>query len=181
MTSNRGVGAGGANTNKNGKYFETLIENKIRDRCSNIINYKTHSKFVFDDKELTYVPQNKLFKYTGCTGFNKLHGAKHPDQAFIDENNNIISIVEVKYQQGSGSAVEKLQTAQAKIFSYQQTMGDKYKIRYSYGLSNWFSDNAKGEIDYLNHLGVKYFWVEEESGIDNIIQWILDDSSQSPQ
>ena len=118
---NRGTGAGGANTNKNGKKYEkeTLLSN----------NYKTIEKKQIENngKEYEIIKFNKNnIKYVHLeqSAFNmymeeqkekkeniiSAPGCCNPDDCYVDDKNKKIFIIEKKFQQTSGSVEEKIQT-----------------------------------------------------------------------
>jgi hypothetical protein len=84
------------------------------------------------------------------TSICKAHGCKNPDECFIDKNRKTIFIIEKKFQQVGGSVCEKIQTPDFKVWQYRRTF-PLYQIVYIYCLSEWFKDNCKAELEYLQH------------------------------
>ena len=91
-TKNKGTGAGGANTNVNGKLFENKTDNSfellnIGYEYENInLNTKNNKHFKvlskkFDDKKVTFVNQSKLKTYMKLKYDKELY--RHPDEAYI--------------------------------------------------------------------------------------------------
>ena len=105
---NKGTGAGGANTNKNGLPYEEMTD--LEDRYSNLEGLAKNVKRIkYTGIEKEYVVTKKRGFINYLKNRNKynldvkpLHGAKEPDEAFIDEKNKIIYIIEKKFQQTSG-------------------------------------------------------------------------------
>jgi len=175
---NRGTGAGGANTNKNGLDFERIVDLKKNCIIVSTINEINEIKFKGTDKIFIEVPKKKLQKYMKSkdkmnTKISIAHGCKEPDEAYIDEDKKVLFIIEKKYQQCNGSACEKIQTGLFKRGHYGKIYPE-YKIEYIYCLSNWFIENCVSEIEYLNEENFKIFFGEEniEENIKDIIKFI---------
>lgn len=172
---NKGKGAGGANTNKNGLPYEEMTELKTHysvlksDKNLNEITFKEHN-----EKKYILLYKGQLFRYMNnkmSHEFSKAHGCKQPDECFIDEESKYIFIIEKKFQQTSGSVCEKIGTPHSKIWHYSRTFPD-YKIIYIYCLSDWFKVNCKCEIDYLAFHNYPYFWGNSETYKEDIIDFI---------
>ena len=177
MNINRGTGAGGKNTNKNGLNYEEItdLNNKITIKEN---YFKNCSKIVFNCN------QNKIFISTKQGGFLKFmkkykniniesgHGCKYPDECYIQLEEKTIFIIEKKFQQTSGSVCEKIQTPDFKLWQYQRLFPD-FKIIYIYCLSDWFKENCKAELEYLRHKNIPYFWGSSKTYKDEIIHYIL--------
>ena len=108
---NKGTGAGGSNTNKNGLLYENQKDiNTEYDIIDENKNY-TIIKFKNYDKKFITGTKKQFMKYLDDLenkNIKKLHGTKEPDNWFINDNN--IFILELKFQQCNGSTCEKLQT-----------------------------------------------------------------------
>jgi hypothetical protein len=173
---NRGTGAGGKNTNKNGLPYEYITE--LSTEYDIINKYPFYSLISFKTSE-------KLFKYTKQSNFKKcmrdkilsnipaVHGTHSPDECYIDEEDKIVFIIEKKFQQCSGSVCEKIQTADCKRRNYQKRIPD-YKIVYMYCLSDWFKDNCKAELEYLQDINIPVFWGSDKNYKNSIIKSIID-------
>ena len=179
---NRGTGAGGSNTNKNGLSYEKKTD--LDDMIMIISTNKDHQviKFVGYDKCFMKTKQANFFKcmkdHTDSS-VEKLHGCKHPDECYIDKEAKNIFIIEKKFQRGSGSNCEKLQTAPSKRDNYSETFPG-FNIIYMYCLSDWFEANCKGELKVLNDKNIPYFWGSSKTYKDDIINFIINykDSSK---
>lgn len=137
---NRGTGAGGSNTNKNGLSYEeiTTLDDRItiirKNKFSNIIKFNDNKKL------FTKTKQANLFKCMNDetnTNIEKAHGCKNPDECYIDKDLKNMFIIEKKFQQCSGSVCEKIQTPDFKLWQYSRTFPD-YTIIYIFCLSDWF-------------------------------------------
>jgi hypothetical protein len=164
LINNRGTGAGGANTNKNGKMhektclLETEWENEMptEDGQGLIITFK-------DDPTRTfiYATQAKFTKHMKSQydcNVNKLHGCKYPDQAIIDKYKRprTLHIMEGKYQNHGGSVCEKIQSASWKKENYEKQF-PRWRINYMYVLSRYFEEKCKAELEMLEKYKIPYF------------------------
>ena len=181
---NKGTGAGGANTNKTGLSYERLTE--LNDRINEIEKYENHIVITFDicdDKQFIKTEQFQFLKYMEKgkkinKSIPKAHGCKKPDECYIDEENKKIFIIEKKFQQCSGSACEKIQTALFKK-DYYGIMCPEYEIIYIYCLSDWFKTHCKAELEYLEYKKVPVFFGNSDTYKDDIINFIIKNISPS--
>ena len=172
---NKGTGAGGSNTNKNGLSYEELTE--LNDRITILKERKCSSEINFDDDKKPFIKakQANLFKYMKDeinTNIEKAHGCKNPDECYIDKDLKNMFIIEKKFQQCSGSVCEKIQTPDFKLWQYSRTFPD-YNIIYIYCLSDWFKKNCIAELEYLDFKNVRYFWGSSKTYKDDIINFII--------
>jgi hypothetical protein len=161
----KGIGAGGANTNKNGLSYEKLTEldseYKVVDTYphAKTITFNCNPSFTF-----YYTKQSHFYKHMDkhvnkevC----KAHGCKNPDECYIHEPSKTIFIIEKKFQQVGGSVCEKIQTPDFKIWQYERSFPD-FTIVYMYCLSHWFKENCKAELEYLEYKKIPVFWGNKE-------------------
>ena len=172
---NKGTGAGGKNTNKNGLSYEEMTD--LTDRITILENNKFFSKIIFNINKKCFIKtqQANLFKYMNNeinTDIKKAHGCKNPDECYIDEELKNIFIIEKKFQQCGGSVCEKIQTPDFKLWQYSRTFPN-YNIIYIYCLSDWFKENCKAELEYLDFKNIRYFWGNSESYKDDMINFII--------
>jgi hypothetical protein len=176
---NNGTGAGGSNTNKNGLQFETMKDLSTEYSCISI--HDAHKEIQFNKfKGIVLITgkKNQLRKFLMKEQDSEvplLHGAKEPDTWFIKEN--ILFIVEMKFQQGGGSVVEKLQTSKEKIRNYR----DRYPLKeivYIYCLSDWFRHGALAELYYLKKDNIPYYWGENANFKDELVDYIINYKSK---
>lgn len=176
--TNRGTGAGGANTNKNGLSYELLTELDSEYEKVSTTKYKnTYGiRFRVDKNELfTVTKQANLFKFMGeyvNKGISRAHGCKNPDECFIHERSKTMFIIEKKFQTMSGSVCEKIQTGLFKRHHYSDIFPD-YNIHYIYCLSDWFNVNCKAELEYLVKEKIPVFWGSSLTYKEDIIVFIL--------
>lgn len=172
---NKGTGAGGANTNKNGLKFEEVAD--LKDRYESIIRRKIGSEVKFKGYSRTFIEVSKsaLHKYMEKIGEKNMTlkpaaGCKKPDEAYIDLERKNIFIIEKKFQQISGSADEKLQTGCFKQLHYKELFPN-FKIYYMYCLSDWFK-REESALKYLKDNGIPVFWGNSETCKEKIIEFI---------
>lgn len=179
VSKNRGAGAGGSNTNKNGLLFEknTLLDDKLN-VVERVQNGKAKNSYYLKvdlmGRHLLKVEKGGLKSYLESRGdFNK-NCEKHlqPDEALIDAENKIIYVLEKKFQTGAGSVDEKLQTGLFKKEFYEEQYQD-YCIRYAYVLSDWFKkDKYNPEMRFLKKYNIPVFWASSENYFQQIVEWL---------
>lgn len=177
-SKNRGTGAGGSNTNKNGLPYEELTD--LNDMVTVVQQSTLYSKVTFSsDVRKTFIKtkQANLFKYMNSinelnTHVEKAHGCKNPDECYIDTVSKNMFVIEKKFQQCSGSVCEKIQTGPFKLWQYTRTF-PKYKIVYVYCLSAWFKENCKSELEYLAQQGIPVFWGNSTTYKQDIVDFIV--------
>ena len=175
--NNNGTGAGGARTNATGLGFEDVASLEQYYSISKSNNIGTLIKFNQSDKTFLHLKKKELSKWSLTLGneYNnipKLHGTKEPDDCFINLDNKIIIIIEKKFQQGSGSVAEKLQTPINKIRNLKRRY-PKYKIYYIYWLSEWFQTNTQAELLDLKEDLIPYFIGISENTKIRVISQII--------
>lgn len=185
--TNRGTGAGGANTNANG----IKLEKKTRDAYTSICNVvkvlvKTTAKYKVEEvnvngRILNRAPEGAFRSWDKLNGFSKdnedyknrgLHGAKNPDDAFIDMVNNIIYWIECKVQENTGSKCEVLQTYNHKIRNLKERYPG-YTINYIYVLDSNFRKLCSKEISYMIEDNITIVWADDdnfEEKLKNVIE-----------
>ena len=101
----------------------------------------------------------KFLEEEGVDWRSKLSKRLLPDDALLVIVRKTLFIIEVKYQQVSGSVDEKLQTCDFKSKQYVKLVQDlKLKVEYVYVLGEWFKDPAyKDVLDYINSVNC-YYW-----------------------
>lgn len=154
---------GGANTNKNGLAYEevtALLSNlSIQDH-----NYISLKKNDF----LKFLKEKKIINDSKKIG----HGCKKPDECFLNEEKKIIIIIEKKFQKRGGSVCEKIQTVDFKLWQFRKLLPD-HQVHYVYCLSNWFKENCKSELEYLQSKNIPVFWGEEKNYKKDIENFII--------
>ena len=104
-----------------------------------------------------------LYKFLETKGVNwkKILSKKLlPDDALYVILNNILYIIELKYQQVGGSVDEKLQTCDFKKKQYKKLMSQlNIDVEYIYILSDWFRNPSyKDVLDYIISVGCQYYF-----------------------
>jgi hypothetical protein len=172
---NRGMGAGGSNTNKNGLSYEEKTDLSTEYKIIERLNCENCIFLQFNNSEKIYSRISKEHIFTCISGIDKsiksAHGCKKPDECYIDSIRKIIFIIEKKFQQVSGSVCEKIQTGHFKLYHYRKTF-PTYKIVYIYCLSDWFKDNCKAELEYLKYINIPVFWGNDIDYKSKIINFI---------
>ncbi|MGL4768829.1 MAG: hypothetical protein ACRCW6_01205, partial [Mycoplasmoidaceae bacterium] len=82
------------------------------------------------------------------------------DSIFVYKNNNFY-IIEIKWQEVSGSTDEKLQTCDFKRKQWTKLLSNLNinKVEYFYILNDWFRDSKyKDVLDYIISVNCKYFF-----------------------
>jgi hypothetical protein len=83
-----------------------------------------------------------------------------PDNALYVINNNTIFIIEIKFQNVSGSVDEKLQTCDFKKKQYMKLFSSlNYEVEYIYILSEWFKKEEYKDVrDYIISVGCRFYF-----------------------
>lgn len=145
IMENRGTGAGGSNTNKNGKSYEDKVDIeqklidiefflKIQNKNINYSSKKLYNKVVY------YFKQANLKKYLQLNGITIY---RNPDIAYLKEYNDgkkHLTIFEIKNQNGSGSVDTKLWAGIGLKEEYEICLGKDYTIDYNFILSDYFKN-----------------------------------------
>lgn len=123
MSRNRGTGAGGSNTNRNGLPFERCVCPPVYvvGKGALVGEYLFLKQHDFIKHMKPVDPNARLFK---------------PDGAFIRGGHVIL--MECKYQSTSGSADEKILNSPMKLELYKQAYPRVKKWKYILVLSEWF-------------------------------------------
>lgn len=169
---NKGAGAGGAQTNKNGLGYENT-------NClPTILNIETH-KIIFGSgindcyymyKDYIILKQRGLYNYLHNSYNNNCEKKLNPDECIIDTNKHILYILEKKFQQCGGSVDEKIQTALFKRWYYGEQY-PAYTIVYIYVLSDWFKQKKyRPEMRYLNNNNVPVLFSSDPNYITNLLK-----------
>lgn len=156
---------GGSNTNRNGLHFEqTTSLNAALQNAGFII--ENHCEVYYRNQLLGYSINQDEFS----TIFLRRNGIDDrainskrwkPDEAFINELDKTVYIIEKKFQHTSGSVDEKLATFPFKIREYKKLLDPiGYDLVYIYLLSsNWFSaPKYQDYYDYMDELGCPYYF-----------------------
>jgi hypothetical protein len=185
---NKGKGAGGANTNKNGKGFEDYTNNEpilIDSGYEKIVlNPKNKNDYyllkIFEDKKIIFTKQNAFKKY--MKKIYNIDMVRKPDEAYIIDYNNgkkILKILEKKTQSVSGSVEDKILCGVAYKREYELLLPNDFEIDYAFCLNNYLknkieSDNIKYKVlnIILKENNISLFFGYEEHYFDALDSWI---------
>lgn len=156
-------GIGGGNT-KTGLIFEGKT-----DFLTFISKQKSYSikgiKIFYKGEEVAIsFRKNGLYKYLESKGIDyKRYISKRllPDDAIYVLANNTLFIIEVKFQEVTGSTDEKLQTCDFKIKQYRKLLAKlNVEVEFVYILSDWFQEPGyKDVLDYIISIkGCSYYF-----------------------
>ena len=186
---NKGTGAGGANTNLNGKNFEAKTSNEHRllvqgfqktymDKKEQKNNF--YLEKVFPNGKLVFVQQSGLKKY--IKQYNNLDIFRCPDEAYIWfplDDIPVLKILEKKEQQTAGSVDTKLLSGPAFKREYELALEGKFKIEYAYCLNEYFnkeftSDSKKYKIlgQILSENNIPTLFGDNEDYFGKLDAWI---------
>ena len=186
--TNRGTGAGGSNTNKNGKEFEEntniipiLVElgyeKKLIPKKENTKNGYYYTKTIDENKECIYIEQYGLKFF--MNHFYKKRINRCPDGAmiFVNGDKKILSIIEKKAQNGEGSVDTKLYCGNGFKREYKYYLDDNWDIKYSFVLNDWLkkefiSDKKAILRKILEDDDIDVYFGNDSDFKDKIINWI---------
>lgn len=165
MPRNPNTHGGGARTNLNGLRFEqtTSLNEALINAGYNVTDYIVS----YGSRKIGMsVPQKKLYTYflvprgINYTDYNSKEW--HPDEAFINFNNNTAYIIEKKYQNSSGSVDEKLPGCHFKKLEYQKLFNPlNIHVEFIYIFNDWFLDKRyRDTLEYIENMGCHYFYNE---------------------
>lgn len=155
---------GGANTNNNGLAFEGRTD--LLQSLTQHPDFNVNENNVYRDGEIVaqYFEKHNLYSKfllpNGINYKNILSKKLLPDGALLV--GNTMYIIEKKYQAGSGSVDEKLQTCDFKKKQYTKLFAPlNIRVEYYYVLNDWFDKPEYADVfNYIESVGCKYF-IEE--------------------
>jgi len=149
--TNKGTGAGGANTNYYGKKFEEKTNNEQRlleaGYIKTCITYKPKKTYdyvlikTFETKTIVFVLQNGLKMY--MKNKYNIDLFRCPDEAYIIEYNNgrkVIKILEKKEQHKEGSVETKLWSGPSLKREYELVLGSEFSVFYGFCVSEFLKN-----------------------------------------
>ena len=185
--TNKGKGAGGANTNLYGKIFETKTNNHnrlINDGFVKIVRSKKLTDYYliknYENKNIIFVLQAG-FKTYMKTKYN-IEVFRCPDEAYIIEyetGKKIIKILEKKEQNVNGSVETKLWSGPSLKREYELVLGEDFEVHYSYCVNEFLKtkllSNDKKYI-ILNKIfienDINVFFGDDENYFENLDKWL---------
>ena len=107
--------------------------------------------------------KHELYRYLESVGIdwtNILSKQLLPDDVIYVIHNNTVFILEVKYQEVSGSVDEKLQTCGFKLRQYKKLFAPlNHNVEYIYILNDWFKDpKYKDTLNYIIDMNCRYYF-----------------------
>ncbi len=83
-----------------------------------------------------------------------------PDEAIYVISNNTLFVIEIKFQEVTGSVDEKLQTCDFKKKQYRKLMAPlNIEVEFIYILSDWFKKSEyKDTLDYIISVDCQYYF-----------------------
>lgn len=165
MSRNPNKFGGGARTNQNGLHFEqtTSLNDALINAGYRVENYNVYKE---DSRIGMSVPQKKLYtNFLNPRGiYYNIYNSKEwrPDEAFINFKNNIVYIIEKKFQNCNGSVDEKLPSCHFKKLEYQKLFQPlNYNVEFIYIFNDWFKDvKYRDTLQYILDMGCYYFYNE---------------------
>jgi len=186
---NRGTGAGGANTNVNGKSFEEKTSNEQRLLSTgfikkNIPGYKGKNAYYLvkemsTTESITYLTQGGLKAY--FEHFFKKEMCRQPDEAYLFRNGTTytLKVLEKKNQNTAGSVDTKLLAGPGFIEEYQILLGDAFTVHYAFCISaflkkDYVSDTVKYKaLRTINERhGIKALYGDDANYYETLDAWI---------
>jgi hypothetical protein len=153
-------GKGGANTNVTGLAFEreTSLEDALIDAGFEVEKFRIskNGKYLGD-----LMGKRQLYKFLDANNIdwkNRVSARLFPDEAIYSLGSKKLTVIEKKWQQGSGSTDEKLQTSGFKLRQYNRLVdGLGVKVQFVYLLSDWFSHPRYADVlSYIRESGADY-------------------------
>ena len=164
MTRKINTVGGGAQTNKNGLEFEArthLLEALNNHPDFTVLDEQVYRQgVVVANYYEKYGLYSKLLTPKGVDYKQYISKKLLPDGALLV--GDTIYIVEKKFQNGSGSVDEKLQTCDFKRKQYVKLFSPlNIKVEFYYVLNDWFDKLSNKDVfDYIRSVGCDYFFEE---------------------
>lgn len=156
---------GGAQTNKNGLAFEQTTS---LDSALEAAGYTVKDHQVYLEGQSLGISASKhafyqKFLIPHGIDYQTINSKKWlPDEAFINEAQKTVHIIEKKFQNVSGSVDEKLPNCHFKKLEYEKLCRPiGYRVEFLYVLSEWFrAPIYRDTLDYIQAMGCTYFYNE---------------------
>lgn len=181
---NKGSGAGGANTNVNGKAFETKTENESRLLSNGFIRKsipgkKGKNSYYLENGNTVYLTQSGLKSY--FSHFFKKEMVRCPDEAYLIKTDDtyVLKILEKKNQNVVGSVADKLQIGDYMKYEYENCLDASFRVEYAFCISEflkniYLSDALKYKIlrEYNKKKGITVLFGDDEDYFSTLDSWI---------
>lgn len=188
--TNKGTGAGGANTNLYGKKFEEKTNNQHRlleaGYTKNSFTNKPKKTYDYylsktcEDKTIVFVLQNGLKMY--MKNKYNIELFRCPDEAYIIEYTNgrkVIKILEKKEQNVEGSVETKLWSGPSLKREYELVLGTDFEVFYGFCVSDFLKNKlVSNEKKYtllntiLNESHIAVLFGDDENYFETFDTWI---------
>lgn len=150
-----------------------FIREKVIGKSNGVTNYRIVKEVCNQSrsniKNVTYLRQNAfrnhmISKYgVDITSYKSIITGKitkikdeRPDECFIIEYNDgrkpMISILEMKYQDGSGTVYEKLKNYEFNLNVYKRMLGDCFDVHYAFCVSKWLKEFLSNDFLLVHEL-----------------------------
>jgi hypothetical protein len=190
ISSNKGTGAGGSNTNYYGKMFEEKTSNQdrllgmgyMKNRFTNKpkIRYDYYLSKTDEEKTVYFVLQNGLKMY--MKNKYNIELFRCPDEAYIIEYNNgrkVIKILEKKEQNVDGSVETKLWSGPSLKREYELALENKFEVFYGFCV-NEFLQNKLVSVDkkyvilntIFNESNITVLFGDDENYFETLDRWL---------
>lgn len=160
-------GIGGANT-KTGLAFEgkTDLETFLTSKTGYVSKRDLNgfTEIFYKKKSVAYIfKKHDLYRFLDLRGVDWksiLSKKLLPDDSIYVIVNNVLYIIECKFQQVAGSVDEKLQTCDFKKKQYKKLLAPlNIDVEYVYLLSDWFKKpEYKDVLGYIVSVGCSYYF-----------------------
>jgi len=187
--TNKGTGAGGANTNYYGKKFEEKTNNQQRLLEIGYIKksftqkpkkaYDYYLSKTFDTKTIVFVLQNGLKTYMKIK-YN-IDMFRCPDEAYIIEytsGRKVIKILEKKEQNVEGSVETKLWSGPSLKREYELVLGAEFEVFYGFCISEFLKQKLiSNEKKYVtlntifNENNIAVLFGDDENYFETFDRW----------
>ena len=159
----KGIGGGRTIT---GLRFESRVS--MKNLLGSLPGYKVDKDTVYfkNGKVAEFYGKHKLYKNLlepNGIDYSKIISKKLlPDEAILILSGKTLYIIEIKFQEVTGSVDEKLQTCDFKNKQYSKLLEPLgISVKYVYILSDWFKkDQYKDVLNYVESVGCYYFFHE---------------------
>lgn len=190
--TNKGTGAGGANTNLYGKKFEEKTNNEYRllelgyTKNSFTTNPKNKKKSYdylskkFEDKTIIFVSQAALKIY--MKNKYNIELCRYPDEAYIIEytsGRKVIKILEKKEQNVEGSVETKLHAGHGCKREYELFLGVDFEVFYGFCVNDFLKKKIvsnKPKYVFLNKIlnedNIAVLFGDDENYFETLDNWL---------
>lgn len=194
---NRGTGAGGANTNKNGLTFEEktssiphLLEKgfTLKKEKEAITYYYRKDESSGETKEWFFFQKSALKKY--CKKHFNKNLYREPDECFMicqsgETKRYILKVVEKKNQNVPGSVDTKLYAGPGFKYEYKESLGENFTIDYAFTLNTYlikvYNEPKKEPMRKFNQKeGIPIFEGDSDTYYAKLFHWIGLETPTSP-